>query len=196
MLDPNASQSMICCHLQWNLQRRKTQKILSHQPMLNNTHQLKAMLTNSKQTKQYLTNLVLVGIAWYRKNIKYCHQYNSSIIMVSSQYSPDVFCLSCIAMVPILVIFTNPLMLTVSMHCYSMLHKIINCLVPLCRSIMTWITSLMTKVSWRVLYHSMALAICLTIFSIVALSSKTFSKTTLSILADLGTQIQNMISLF
>ncbi len=46
------------------------------------------ILTNSKQ---YLTHLVSVGIAWYQHYIKYHHQYDSSIIIVLSQYSSDSF---------------------------------------------------------------------------------------------------------
>jgi hypothetical protein len=46
---------------------------------------------SSTNTKKYLTNLVSVGIAWYRQSIKYCCQYNSSIAKVLSQYSSDGF---------------------------------------------------------------------------------------------------------
>jgi hypothetical protein len=56
------------------------------------------MLTNTKQfvpipnnTRQYLTNLVFVGFAWYRQSIKNHWQYDSSIVKVSSQYISDRF---------------------------------------------------------------------------------------------------------
>ncbi len=56
------------------------------------------VLTNTKQylpipshTKQYLTNLVSVGIAWYEQSLKYCHQYDSSNMKVSSPYGFDSF---------------------------------------------------------------------------------------------------------
>ncbi len=70
-------------------------------PIQNNTYQYKTILTNTKQylptpnnTYQYqtiftnsilyLTNLVSVGIIWYRSYIKYHHQYDTVIIMVLS----------------------------------------------------------------------------------------------------------------
>ena len=56
------------------------------------------ILSNTKQylpipnnTKQYLTNLVSVGIGWYRQSFKYRHQYDSSIVKVSSRYGSDGF---------------------------------------------------------------------------------------------------------
>jgi len=62
-------------------------------------------------TKQYLTNLVSVDITWYRQNIKFCHQYDSSIVKLSSRYSYDGFGLPGIVTVLILAIFAKPSML-------------------------------------------------------------------------------------
>jgi hypothetical protein len=79
---------------------------------------LKQYLPIPNNTKQYLTNLVSVGITWHRQNIKYCCQYDSSIVRVSLWYSSDGFCLSGIVTVPILAIFAKPLILT----CQSSKH--------------------------------------------------------------------------
>jgi hypothetical protein len=46
-------------------------------------------------TKQYLTNLVSVGIFGYEQSITYSCQYDSSIMKVSSQYGSDSFLSVC-----------------------------------------------------------------------------------------------------
>ncbi len=58
--------------------------------ILSNTKQYQ-FLTIPNNTKQYLTNLVSVGIGWYCQSFKYCRQYHSSIMKVSSRYGSDVF---------------------------------------------------------------------------------------------------------
>jgi hypothetical protein len=76
----------------------------NHFTILYNSKQylpIQTILTNTKQllpipnnTRQYLTNLVLVGFAWHLQSIKEHSQYNSSIVKVSSQYSSEGFFLS------------------------------------------------------------------------------------------------------
>jgi hypothetical protein len=50
---------------------------------------LSLQLTKPDNTKQSLTSLVLAGIIWYNNTSKYCHQYDTSIAMASSQYDTD-----------------------------------------------------------------------------------------------------------
>jgi len=64
----------------------------------NSTYQCQTVLTNAKQylpipnnTKQYLSNLVLAGLALHQQYIEYRRQYNSSIIMVLSRHGSDGF---------------------------------------------------------------------------------------------------------
>jgi hypothetical protein len=52
------------------------------------TWQYQTILTNFKQ---YLLILVAAGIIWYEQVIKYCCQYYTSIVMISSQYSTEGF---------------------------------------------------------------------------------------------------------
>jgi len=62
--------------------------LLQYFPILNNTEQY-FLIPNI--TKQYLTNLVLVGITWYQQSVKYHCQYDFSIVKVSSEYGSDGF---------------------------------------------------------------------------------------------------------
>jgi hypothetical protein len=86
--------------------------LLQYLVILGDTSQYFYNIPNN--TKQYLIDLVSVGIAWYHQSIKKCCKK----IPVSSWYHHGmvltVFCLSGIVTVPILAIFTKPLMLTCS----------------------------------------------------------------------------------
>jgi hypothetical protein len=46
---------------------------------------------NSKVPRNHLACLVLIAIIWYHQYIKYYCQYNTSLIVVSSQYRTDGF---------------------------------------------------------------------------------------------------------
>ncbi len=54
-----------------------------------NAYQYKTILTNLKNIKQYLANLVVDRIIWYWQYIKYCRKYDNSVAMVSAQNSTD-----------------------------------------------------------------------------------------------------------